>query len=54
MIGNTVNDIKMSKNANINTIGVTWGYNTQKELHQENADHIINDLNELVKILRRY
>ncbi|MDC3076095.1 HAD family hydrolase [Paracoccaceae bacterium] len=54
MIGDTVHDIKMGKNAKINTIGVTWGYNTQEELYQENADHIINDLNELVKILGKY
>ncbi len=54
MIGDTVHDIKMGKNAKINTIGVTWGYNTQEELHQENADHIIYDLNALVKILRKY
>ena len=54
MIGDTVHDIKMGKNAKINTIGVTWGYNTQEELHEANADHIINDLNDLVKILREY
>ena len=54
MIGDTVHDIKMGKNAKINTIGVTWGYNTQEELYQENPDHVINDLNELVKILREY
>ncbi len=54
MIGDTVHDIKMGKNAKINTIGVTWGYNTREDLYQANADHIINDLNELVKILREY
>ena len=52
MIGDTVYDIKMGKNAKINTVAVTWGYNTEEELHQENADHIIHDLNELVEILR--
>ncbi len=51
MIGDTVHDIKMGKNANINTIGVTWGYNNQGELHRENADHIVNDPGELIKIL---
>ena len=54
MIGDTVHDIKMGKNAKINTIGVTWGYNTREELYQANADHIIKDLNELIKILREY
>ena len=52
MIGDTVYDIKMGINAEINTVGVTWGYNTEEELHQANADHIIHDLNELVEILR--
>ena len=54
MIGDTIHDIKMGKNAIINTIGVTWGYNTKEELQQSKADYIINDLNELVKILREY
>ena len=52
MIGDTVYDIEMGKNAKINTIGVTWGYNTKEELHQADADHIINDPSELDKILR--
>ena len=54
MIGNTVNNIKMGKNANINTNGVTWGYNNQEELHREIADHVVNELGELVKILGEY
>ena len=52
IIGDTVYDIKMGKNAKINTVGVTWGYNTEEELHQANADHIIHEPIELVKILR--
>ena len=52
MIGDTVYDIKMGKNAKINTVGVTWGYNTEEELRRANADHIIHDPNELVEILR--
>ena len=53
MIGDTVYDITMGKNAKINTVGVTWGYNTKEELHNANADHIIHDPNELVEILRK-
>ena len=52
MIGDTVYDIDMGKNAKINTIGVTWGYNTKEQLHQANADHIIHDPSELFKILK--
>ena len=54
MIGDTIHDIKMGKNAQINTIGVTWGYNSIKELQQSKADHIINHPNKLFKILREY
>ena len=52
MIGYTVYDIEMVKNAKINTITVTWGYNAKEELTQASADCIINDPSELVKILR--
>ena len=52
MIGVTFYDIKMGKNAKINTIGVTWGYNTKEELRLADADQIINDPSELVKILK--
>ena len=52
MIGHTVQDIEMVKNAKINTIAVTWGYNTKEELRLADADQIINDPSELVKILR--
>ena len=52
MIGDTVYDIKMGKNAKINTVGVTWGYNTEEELYQANADHIIHEPNEIFEILR--
>ena len=54
MIGDTIHDIKMGKNAQINTIGVTWGYNSIKELQQSKADYIINHPNKLFKILREY
>ena len=52
MIGHTVHDIEMVKNAKINTITVTWRYNVKEELKQAIADCIINDPSELVKILR--
>ena len=52
MIEHTVHDIEMVKNAKINTIAVTWGYNAKEELKQASADCIINDPSELVKILR--
>ena len=35
MIGETFHDIKMGKNVNTSTIGVSWGYNNQEELHRK-------------------
>ena len=52
MIGHTVHDIEMVKNAKINTIAVTWGYNAKEDLKQSSVDYILNDSSELVKILR--
>ena len=54
MIGDTVHDIKMGKNVNTNTIGVSWGYNNQEELRRENANRVANDPSELLKILGEY
>ena len=42
----------MGKNAKINTIAVSLDYNTKEEVKQANADFIINDPSELVRILR--
>ena len=52
MIRHTVHNIEMVKNAKINTLEVTWDYNTKEDLKQASADCIINDPSELVKILR--
>ena len=54
MIGDTIHDIKMGKNVNTSTLGVSWGYNNQEELHRKNADRVVNDPSELVKILGEY
>ena len=53
MIKHIIHEIEMGKNAKINTIAVIWGYNAkEEELEQANADCIINDPLELVKLLR--
>ena len=49
MIGHTVHDIKMGKNAKINIIAVTYGYNAKRERKQASADCIINYSSELNK-----
>ena len=48
-IGDSDVDIKTAKNANITSIGVTWGYRTIK--HLEGADYIANSPLELLDIL---
>ena len=35
MIGETFHDMKISKNVITSTIGVSWGYNNQEELHRK-------------------
>ena len=52
MIGHTIHNIEMVKNAKINTIAVIWGYNAKEDLKQSSADYILNGTSELVKILR--
>ena len=49
MIGHTVHDIKMGKNAKINIIAVTQGYNAKEERKKASAGCIINDPSELNK-----
>ena len=52
MIGHTVHDIEMVKNAKINTIAVTCCYNAKEELKLASVNYIISDPSELGKILR--
>ena len=54
LIGETFYYIKMGKNVNTSTIGVSWGYNNQEELHRENTGRVVNDPSELVKISGEY
>ena len=35
MIGETFHNIKMGKNVNSSTIGVSWEHNNQEELHRK-------------------
>ena len=54
MIGETFYYIKMGKNVNTSTIGGSWGYNNQEELHRDNTGRVVNDPSELVKISGEY
>ena len=54
MMRETFHDIKMGKKVNTGTIGLSWGYKKQEELHRKNVDRVVNDPSELVKILGEY
>lgn len=45
MIGDAASDVIAGKNAGVHTIGVLWGYGSNKDKLIENSDKIINTLN---------
>ena len=47
IVGDTINDIGLGVNAGINSIGVSWGYNSIEMLKNEGADFIVKDSKEL-------
>ena len=52
MIGDTINDIGMGVNADIVSIGVTWGYNSRELLSSAGANYLVKDSIELSKLLK--
>ncbi len=51
MIGDTSFDIEMAKAANVQAIGVTWGYHEPDELMAYGADHIAKSVEDLGAVL---
>ena len=51
MIGDTVFDIAMAKNAGVRGIGVDWGYHDPHELHDAEAAAVVSTMDELLKQL---
>lgn len=51
MIGDREQDIIGAKTCNIKSIGVLYGYGDQNELENAGANDIVNDIDELAKIL---
>ena len=47
-VGDTDVDMQTGKNANMYTVGVTWGFRDEKELRENGADMIIDNPLELV------
>ena len=50
-VGDEVRDIEAGKKVGINTIAVSWGYNTKAALDKENPDCLIDFPLELEKII---
>ncbi|NOZ67287.1 MAG: HAD-IA family hydrolase [Alphaproteobacteria bacterium] len=51
MIGDTTYDIHMAQAAKVRAVGVTWGYHEPEKLMQAGADHMIDHISHLRKIL---
>ncbi|MEQ9490949.1 MAG: HAD-IA family hydrolase [Alphaproteobacteria bacterium] len=52
MIGDTVFDMELAKNANVSAIGVSWGYHPPGELKRYGADMIVRNYHEVPAALK--
>jgi phosphoglycolate phosphatase len=50
MIGDTVFDIEMARNAKVHSIGVSWGYHDPDELRAAGAHDVIDEFGELAAL----
>ena len=53
-IGDTIGDIIEGKKANIQTIGVTWGWHTKDQLLNSNPDYLAESVQDLVTISKNF
>ncbi len=51
MIGDAVNDIREAKAADVKSIAVTWGFQSQARLKHEYPDYIVDSPEELMRIV---
>ncbi|GAB1537895.1 HAD family hydrolase [Scytonema sp. NUACC21] len=51
-VGDETRDIEASKRANIKVIAVTWGFNSQEVLAQQNPNFLIDRPSELLEVLK--
>lgn len=51
VIGDTIYDLKMGKDAGCKVCGVTWGNQTREQLETAHPDYIIDTLEELFEVL---
>ena len=53
IIGDTINDIGLGVNSGITSIGVTWGYNNRKLLISAGANHLVDNAQDLSKLMNK-
>ena len=53
IIGDTINDIGLGVNSGITSIGVTWGYNSRKLLISAGANHLVDNAQDLSKLMNK-
>ncbi|KZL21161.1 Pyrophosphatase PpaX [Pseudovibrio axinellae] len=54
MIGDTTFDMQMARNAGVESIGVTWGYHSAKDVKNAGASYVIDHFNELIPVLSKH
>jgi len=51
-VGDTDTDMKTASNAGVVSVGVTWGFRSEKELRENEADFIVHNPMEILEIYR--
>jgi phosphoglycolate phosphatase len=54
MIGDTVHDMRMARNAGVYAQGVSWGFQTAEEVAEGGADHVAHTFAELGREIDRF
>ena len=52
MVGDTVFDIQMARNAQVQALGVSWGYHETEELSAAGAARVIDSFTDLLPALQ--
>jgi len=50
-VGDTAVDMETAQNAGVKKVGALWGFRTKKELEKANADHIIENPQQILNII---
>ena len=53
MIGDSTNDIQAAHNANIKSIGLTYGYNYGKPISDDNPNYVFDNFKDILSVLSR-